>query len=50
MSKKENAIRVIIADNQTVARLGTQAILSQESHIEVIGEASSGLEALQLID
>lgn len=41
--------RVVIADNQTVARLGTHQLLEQAPSIQVVGEARSGQEALHLV-
>lgn len=40
--------RVVIVDNQTVARLGTHQLLEQAPTIQVVGEARSGQEALHL--
>jgi DNA-binding NarL/FixJ family response regulator len=42
-------IRVLICDDQTVVREGLAAILSTEPEIEVVGLASQGQEALQLV-
>ena len=41
-------IRVILADDHLLVRQGLRLVLEQE-HIEVLGEASDGLEALRLI-
>lgn len=41
--------RVVIADNQTVARLGTHQLLEQAPSIQVVGEARSSQEALRLV-
>jgi DNA-binding NarL/FixJ family response regulator len=41
-------IRVLIADDQAIARQGLQIILSAESDIEVIGQAHDGQEAVDL--
>jgi DNA-binding NarL/FixJ family response regulator len=43
-------IRVVIADDHPVARAGIRKFLEKEPDIQVIGEASSGEEALQLVD
>jgi DNA-binding NarL/FixJ family response regulator len=40
-------IRVLIVDDQALARLGLRAILEAEQDIEVVGEAGSGREALE---
>ena len=43
-------IRVVIADDHTIMRVGIRNILSRSSEIEVVGEASNGAEAIELID
>jgi DNA-binding NarL/FixJ family response regulator len=40
------SIRVLIADDQAVARQGLRMILSSQPDIEVVGEAIDGLDAL----
>ena len=42
------AIRVLIADDQSLVRRGLAAIINMEEGIEVIGEAGNGLEAIEL--
>ena len=42
-------IRVVLADDQEMVRVGFSMILSLESGIEVIGQAKDGVEALELI-
>ena len=42
-------IRVLICDDQTVVREGLAAILSTDPGIEVVGLASNGREALELL-
>lgn len=41
-------IRVIIVDDHPVVRLGIRNLLKKASEIEVVGEASDGIEALRL--
>jgi two-component system, NarL family, response regulator LiaR len=41
-------IRVLIADDHSVVRQGLRMFLSLDLEIEVVGEASNGLEALEL--
>ena len=41
-------IRILIADDQAIARQGLQVILSVEKDIEVIGQAKDGQEAIEL--
>lgn len=42
-----NKIRVLVVDDQNVVREGLVAILSFQSDIEVVGQASDGFEAVQ---
>ena len=41
-------VRVLIADDQPLVRAGFRVILEAEPDIEVVGEASDGLEAVEL--
>ncbi len=41
-------IRVLLAEDHTIVRQGIAALLGVESDMEVVGEASSGLEAIEL--
>jgi two-component system NarL family response regulator len=41
-------IRVLIADDQAMARLGLVAVLSGEADIELVGEANDGEEAIAM--
>lgn len=43
-----NKIKVLLADDHTVVRQGLRALLEAEPDIEVVGEASTGREAVQL--
>ena len=42
-----SAVRVLIADDQALVRAGFRMILDAEDDIEVVGEASDGLEAVE---
>jgi len=42
-------IRVIVADDHTILREGVCSLLDLQDDIEVVGEASDGLEALELL-
>ena len=43
-------IRVLIADDHAIMRVGIKNILTRSEEIIVVGEASDGAEAIQLID
>ncbi len=43
-------IKVLIADDHSVVRKGTRQILEQEPDLEVVGEASDGVEAVRLTE
>ncbi|MGW1682528.1 response regulator transcription factor [Saccharopolyspora sp. NPDC002376] len=43
-------IRVLIADDQAMIRTGFEMILSAEDDMEVVGKATDGVEALELIE
>ncbi len=45
----EGVIRVLIVDDHAILRDGLKALLQGESDIEVVGEASTGREAIRLI-
>jgi DNA-binding NarL/FixJ family response regulator len=47
---QQGVIRVLIADDQAIARQGLQMILSSELDIEVVGLAKDGQEALELVE
>ncbi len=42
-------IRVVLADDQALLRAGLRALLDAEDDIEVVGEASDGAEAVELV-
>jgi DNA-binding NarL/FixJ family response regulator len=47
--KTKNTIRVILADDHELVRRGIRKMLEKASNITVIGEASTGAGALQLV-
>ena len=40
-------IRVVLADDQEVVRLGFRMIIEGEDHLEVVGEAANGIAAIE---
>ena len=46
--KKNAKIRVLLVDDQTLMREGLRSIVSAYNHLEVVGEASDGVEAVEL--
>src|SRR6516225_3765884 len=44
---KERKIRVFLADDHTLVRHGFRRILEDDARIEVVGEASTGLSAVE---
>ncbi len=47
-SNPENKIRVLLAEDHTLVRQGFRRILEDDARITVVGEASTGLAAVQL--
>jgi DNA-binding NarL/FixJ family response regulator len=48
-TNSENKIRVLLAEDHTLVRQGFRRILEDDARITVVGEASTGLAALQLV-
>jgi len=46
----QNKIKIIIADDHHIFRKGVLSIVSEDSSIEVLGEASNGDEAIKLVE
>ena len=44
------AVRVLLADDHPIVRQGLRNLLSSEKDFKVVGEASDGLSALELVD
>ncbi len=42
-------IRIVLADDHIILRQGTRQLLENEADMEVVGEASNGYEAVQLV-
>jgi DNA-binding NarL/FixJ family response regulator len=50
IGKKESGkIRVLLADDQPIVRLGVKELLGKEKDIEIVGEATDGRQVLQMI-
>jgi DNA-binding NarL/FixJ family response regulator len=43
-------IRVLVVDDHVMIRLGLNALMAYETDIQIVGEAGSGAEAIQLFD
>jgi DNA-binding NarL/FixJ family response regulator len=50
MLTKMRTIRVVLADDHAVMRIGIRNLLSRSPDIEVVGEGSNGLEAIELVN
>ena len=44
-----NKIRILLADDHVILRQGTRQLLENEPDMEIVGEASDGLEAVKLV-
>ena len=42
------AIRIVIAEDQSLVRRGTAILLSMQADMEVVGQARNGIEAVEL--
>ena len=50
MAKTKQQIRVLLADDHEVVRDGLRGMLAGDPGLQVVGEASDGAEALELVD
>jgi len=48
--KKESKIRILVADDHYVVRMGVIAIINNEPDMEVVGEAANGTLAIELFN
>jgi len=44
-----DTIRLMIVDDHPVVRTGIRGMLVEQSQFEIVGEASNGVEALELV-
>lgn len=49
MAKSQPPIRIIVADDHFVVRMGLNAVLNAEPEFHVVGEAEDGMEAVELV-
>ena len=50
MSTHHVSIRIVLAEDHVLMREGLRAILSSQASFHIVGEASDGLEAVQLVE
>jgi DNA-binding NarL/FixJ family response regulator len=43
------SVRIVVADDEVLVRLGLRALAGSESDFEIVGEASTGREALRIV-
>ena len=48
MGTRERKIRILLADDHLIVRMGMASILSFEEDMEVVGEAGNGLDAVKM--
>ena len=48
-AEQPSRIRVLIADDEPIARRGVRLLLERDSSVEIVGEATGGVEAADLI-
>ena len=50
MKARASKVRILLADDHLVVRMGLAAIIGIEDDLALVGEASDGVEAVQLVD
>lgn len=48
MTNNQNAIRILLIENQTLTRIGIKTVLNAKDDFEIVGETDSGAEGFQL--
>ena len=48
MNANRTTVRVLIADDQTLFRVGLARLLEEDSRVEIVGQAGDGVEAVKL--
>ena len=48
MTREEKAIRILVADDHYVVRMGITALVNTEADMEVVGEAADGNQAVEM--
>src|SRR5580692_7185448 len=48
--KKEPKLRILVADDHYVVRMGVISIIDNEPDMEVVAEASNGIQAIELFN
>jgi DNA-binding NarL/FixJ family response regulator len=48
MSKKNEKLRILIADDHYIVRMGLAALINSEAEMEVVGAADDGAQALEM--
>jgi len=49
LNESQGPIRIVLADDHSLVRDGIKSLLEEENDLEVIGEVSNGLEAIDMI-
>lgn len=50
MSDPRDPIRVLVAEDHALVREGTRELLSRDARIRIVGEATDGLEAMEMVE
>jgi DNA-binding NarL/FixJ family response regulator len=47
--RRKSLVRILLADDHQIVRQGLAGLLERETDMEVVGEASNGMEAFELV-